>query len=220
MEIFGIPIDASPKREILGSISAALDAGNACRIATVNPEYLLEARKNERFRKNLAKADLLVADGFGIQLMAFLRGCRLARIPGADLMLDILKMAEGKNLPVFLALKEDGLSSPEEIRNSLEKIYPHLLISQDISAASVVLCNFGAPYQEFFLESAGGNGIRMGVGGAFDYLTGRLPRAPRWMRSIGLEWFWRLFLQPKRIKRIWNAVIVFPILAISDTIRK
>ncbi|MDP2837735.1 MAG: WecB/TagA/CpsF family glycosyltransferase, partial [Candidatus Moranbacteria bacterium] len=52
----------------------------------------------------------------------------------------------------------------------------------------------------------------MGVGGSFDHLTGRQQRAPNFLRIIGLEWLWRFVLQPWRIKRIWNAVIVFPLL--------
>ena len=59
-------------------------------------------------------------------------------------------------------------------------------------------------------------GIAVGVGGSFDYLTGKLKRAPKWMQFFGVEWFWRLMLQPKRIKRIWNAVVVFPIKLIFD----
>ena len=51
----------------------------------------------------------------------------------------------------------------------------------------------------------------MGVGGSFDYLTGKTPRAPQFLRQMGLEWLWRLMLQPKRWKRILNAVIIFPI---------
>jgi len=51
----------------------------------------------------------------------------------------------------------------------------------------------------------------MGVGGSFDYLTGKQKRAPRWMRIFGLEWLWRLILQPQRWKRIGNAVVIFPI---------
>jgi glutamyl-tRNA synthetase len=49
----------------------------------------------------------------------------------------------------------------------------------------------------------------MGVGGSFDYLTGKQKRAPKWLRVIGLEWLWRFILQPKRFKRIWNATVVF-----------
>ena len=81
-------------------------------------------------------------------------------------------------------------------------------------------CNFGAPDQEYFLESLRGRSesvrLVMGVGGAFDFLTGKLPRAPRVFRVIGLEWLWRLFLQPSRWKRIWRAVVVFPIAVIQE----
>lgn len=59
----------------------------------------------------------------------------------------------------------------------------------------------------------------MGVGGSFDYLTGKLRRAPRWMRTIGLEWLWRLILQPRRFRRIWNAVIVFPMKMILGKVK-
>jgi glutamyl-tRNA synthetase len=78
---------------------------------------------------------------------------------------------------------------------------------------SIVLCNFGAPEQELFLmklkDNSGDIRFAMGVGGSFDYLTGKQKRAPKWLRVIGLEWLWRLILQPKRFKRIWNATVVF-----------
>ena len=50
----------------------------------------------------------------------------------------------------------------------------------------------------------------MGVGGAFDFISGKIKRAPIFVRKAGLEWLWRLFKQPSRVKRIWNAVFVFP----------
>jgi len=51
----------------------------------------------------------------------------------------------------------------------------------------------------------------MGVGGAFDFIAGIRKRAPAWMQKLGLEWLFRLLQQPSRIRRIWNATIVFPI---------
>lgn len=53
--------------------------------------------------------------------------------------------------------------------------------------------------------------IAMGVGGAFDYLSGKIKRAPKLLRIIGLEWLWRLFIEPKRIKRIIKATTLFPL---------
>ena len=59
--------------------------------------------------------------------------------------------------------------------------------------------------------------IAMGVGGAFDVLGGKKKRAPIWMRRLGLEWLWRLILEPRRLKRIWTAVLVFPYLVIKSS---
>ena len=56
--------------------------------------------------------------------------------------------------------------------------------------------------------------VAMGVGGAFDFIAGRVLRAPRILRRLGLEWLWRLILQPSRLPRIWRAVIKFPILVL------
>jgi N-acetylglucosaminyldiphosphoundecaprenol N-acetyl-beta-D-mannosaminyltransferase len=56
----------------------------------------------------------------------------------------------------------------------------------------------------------------MGVGGAFDFLTSKLPRAPKVLQSVGLEWAWRLWQQPRRFRRIWNAVVVFPVKVLSQ----
>ena len=85
----------------------------------------------------------------------------------------------------------------------------------------IVFCNFGMGYQEKFLYSlknAKNAKIRlvMGVGGGFDFIMGKVKRAPLILRQIGLEWLWRLIQQPQRIKRIWNAVIIFPIRVILN----
>lgn len=75
---------------------------------------------------------------------------------------------------------------------------------------------FGAPHQELWiarnLPKLKTVKVAMGVGGAFDFISGEKRRAPKFMRNIGLEWMWRLVLEPKRFKRIWNAVVVFPFL--------
>lgn len=78
----------------------------------------------------------------------------------------------------------------------------------------IMVCNFGAPYQEKFifhnLSKVPSVKIGIGVGGALDFLTGKIKRAPKWMRFFGLEWLWRLIKQPlKRSKRIYRAIFVF-----------
>jgi len=86
-----------------------------------------------------------------------------------------------------------------------------------INNYDIIFCSFGAPYQEKFLYSLKNLEnvkikLGMGVGGSFDYLTGKSKRAPKWMQKISLEWLFRLILEPRyRMKRIFNAVIIFPI---------
>lgn len=227
MKILGIDIDTLTRKETLARVRTFLDKPGFRRIATVNPEFLVLAEKDNAFRETLLTADLRIADGFGITLAGLFQGRYIPRFPGADLMEEILSIANEQKLSLFLAVRRDGLCTYEEIRAAVIKKYPHIIIDGENIAESVfescklhatncklIFCNFGAPEQELFLESLRNNPgtirLAMGVGGSFDYLTGKQKRAPRSLRAIGLEWLWRLILQPKRFKRIWNAVVIFP----------
>ncbi len=229
MHIFGVPIDSLSREEILASVRGFLSQPEPRlrRIVTVNPEFLLRAEQDPLFRQALLTADMRVVDGFGIVLLGWLRGQKIARFPGVDLMHEILHRAEESHLLVYLAMKKGGLSSYEETKAALSEKYPNLIVhgsdidGQEIATwnlrirnSAIIFCNFGIPLQETFLAHAQNSfpeaRLAMGVGGSFDYLTGKLPRAPKVLRAVGLEWLWRLMLQPKRFKRIWNAVVVFP----------
>ncbi|MDP3957386.1 MAG: WecB/TagA/CpsF family glycosyltransferase [bacterium] len=230
MELLGVEIDNLTREEILARLKMFLDEPKFHQIATINPEFLVEAEKNKDFHEVLQQCDLRIADGFGIALAFFLKSERLkCRFPGADLLEEILNIAEKKKLSVYLAIRKDGLSSYEEIKFALLKKYPTLKIDGrdfDITknsssslitypASLIHFCNFGAPEQEIFLPSLKGTAgtlrLAMGVGGSFDYITGKQRRAPEWLRALGLEWLWRLIRQPKRWRRIWKAVVVFPL---------
>lgn len=223
-DILKIRIDNLSKEEVLQKIKKFSNEPTLHQIATINPEFILEAQKNPEFKNILNDCDLNVADGFGIKLAFWRYGKNLkARIAGADLMLEILKLANQKKHPIFLAINSDGLSSFKEIKNAILRIYPELEIVDYLDSksavdpekpkSSILFCNFGAPQQELFINSLKSDNIRiaMGVGGSFDYLTNKIKRAPKFIQYFGLEWLWRLILQPKRIKRIFRAVIVFPI---------
>lgn len=228
MELLGVPISSSKRGEILSQVRMFLTEPRFHRIATVNPEFLVMADNDPVFKQSLLSADLCVADGIGIVLTGLLQGKRIVRFPGVDLMHEILTIAERDGHTVYLAIKKDGLSSYEEIRTVLLQEHPRLLIDgKDVSVQEpwesyqlkaksyqLLFCNFGAPDQELFLESLrahpGDVRLAMGVGGSFDFLTGKQKRAPQWLRNMGLEWLWRLILQPKRWRRIWNAVVIFP----------
>jgi len=251
VKILGVRIDNLTKKEILekiefflndekpGTISAEKVRGKLHQIATVNPEFILRAQKDEAFKNILNKSDLNVADGVGVWY-AFLRHLKYLqdRIAGVDLMQEILQIADEKKLSVFLAIHKNGLSSFVEIRNVLHKKYPNIeIFGEDADPRKnkkilakinhdLVFCNFGFPEQEKFINllknrqnsslrltgSQGKIRIAMGVGGSFDFLTGKISRAPLWMQKIGLEWLWRFVQEPRyRFKRVLNAVFVFPV---------
>ncbi len=239
MKLLGVSILDGSREKILAQVRIFLTEPKFHRIATVNPEFLVLADRDQEFKNSLLAADLCVADGFGIVLAGLLRGKKVTRFPGVDLLHEILVIAERDGYAVYLAIKKDGLSVYSDICAAVLKMYPKLQIdgmdidsvdcrleiadSQIVSLKStivnhkskIILCNFGAPEQELFLEGIRNNPgdvrLAMGIGGAFDFLIGKQKRAPYCLRIIGLEWLWRLILQPKRWKRIWNAVIVFSV---------
>ena len=226
MNLLGIEIDNLSKKEILEKLEFFLSEDKFHQIATINPEFILEAQQDVNFKNILNQCDLKVADGIGIKYAFSRFGKKLkTTVPGADLLTEILQIANGKGLSIFLAINKDGLSSYGEIKTVLEKKYPDIKFSGDnikfnshctlhAARCTILLCNFGAPFQETFIQSQKDARIRiaMGVGGSFDFLTGKIARAPFWMRQFGFEWLWRFFCQPAhRAKRIFKAVIVFPI---------
>jgi N-acetylglucosaminyldiphosphoundecaprenol N-acetyl-beta-D-mannosaminyltransferase len=232
--IFNTRVDNLARQDIVQTVDIFLKSDSFHQIATMNPEFLLLSRTDTAFREILNRCELNVADGVGLHLALWRQGKILrARVTGADLTTYILQQAENKQLEVLCVVRKDGLSAWKDIRRALKKRYPKLQVEgidtapttsigmlrtetqQRINDAHIVLCNFGIPYQELFLSGLRNNPgsirVAMGVGGSFDFLTGKIRRAPQWMRAIGLEWLWRLLLQPKRFTRIWNALIVFPI---------
>ncbi|MFA6047701.1 MAG: WecB/TagA/CpsF family glycosyltransferase [Parcubacteria group bacterium] len=231
MHILNIKIDNLTKKEILQKVRFFLSEEKFHQIATINPEFILEAQKNEEFKNILNNCDLNVADGIGIKFAFWRYGKRLkCRMAGADLMKRIIRLAHENKLTIFLAANSEGLSSWEETRDEINRLYPELIVDGDnidpkddayqilSSSCQIVFCNFGAPYQENFLKRQKNDRIRlaMGVGGSFDFLTQKVHRAPMFLRFVGLEWLWRLFQKPdpgrpRRWKRILRAVIIFPI---------
>ena len=81
--------------------------------------------------------------------------------------------------------------------------------------ADILICNFGAPAQEKFIwhnyKKIPSLRLAVGIGGALDFISEKIKRAPAAMRFLGLEWLWRLIKQPKRCGRIFRAVFVFPL---------
>lgn len=151
-------------------------------------------------------------------------------IHGSDFMLDLLEWAEFNKKSVFFLGGTEGVAA--RAAKKIMKKLPHLKIAgcshEDPSEKSfervraakpdVILVAYGAPKQELWIAQYASqlpHAHFMGVGGSFDFWSGKIKRAPLWMRRLGLEWFWRLLLHPRqRARRIWNALIRFPLLSL------
>ncbi len=161
------------------------------------------------------------------------------RVTGTDLMEGLIKEGAKTGLKIFLLGAAPGVA--EKLKTKMGKKYPGIQIvgtSSDSkeadkedeiikkinkSEAQVLFVAFGAPHQEMWiarnLQKLNTARLAVGVGGAFDFLSGTSPRAPKFMRNLGLEWLYRLFKQPKRFKRIFNAVIKFPIAVLKNSLK-
>ena len=214
----------------LSRIEALIERGGPHQVATVNPEFVMRAQKDAEFARVLAEADLCLADGVGVVWAARRQGCDMpGPVAGVDLIRPLAEMCARRGLRLFLLgaapgvavdlasrLRDDldglevnahaGSPDPADDVDTLHRIHDH--------RADVLLVAYGAPAQELWigrLKNRLGVSVAMGVGGAFDYLTGRVPRSPSWLRRAGLEWLGRLVRQPWRARRM----AVLPIYAIK-----
>jgi N-acetylglucosaminyldiphosphoundecaprenol N-acetyl-beta-D-mannosaminyltransferase len=229
LNILGINISQLKKTKVIEKIDSYLKSDNSHYIITPNPEIILKAiGKDEEYFHVLNQANISIADGFGIKLAGWLKLENTPRITGAGLVLEILSLLEDSKKKVLVLNWENGLSTSLEIEKFIKKKYKNLKLKvincdklgknlnyDEINkfSADFLFVNFGAPFQEKFIfhNKNKFNNLKcaIGVGGAFDFLTGKIKRAPKILRLLGLEWLWRLLLQPKRYKRILNATVVF-----------
>ena len=206
----------------LRRIESCVDEGGPHLVATVNPEFVMRARSDTEFARVLESASLCLPDGSGVVWAARRQGCDIAGpVTGVDLIPPLAELCTRRGWKMFLLGAAPGVA--EEMARRLRGEHPGLAVdtaADDDTGAlvrakqpHVALVAFGAPKQELWIDRvarAAGVPVAIGVGGAFDYLTGRVPRAPAWMRRSGLEWSYRLARQPWRLRRM----AVLPLYAI------
>lgn len=240
LNILGINIDNLALSEVLDKIREFLGSKNQHYLVTVNPEFIMAARQDDEFRNILNKADLSIADGMGIKFAARRIGQKLKqRITGVDLMWEIIKIAEQKNKSVFLLGAKKGIA--EQVAFRIIEKHPGIKVVGAESGyrgwhrqlkdeklvdiinrrqPDILFVAFGQVKQEKWiyhnLPKIPSVRLAMGVGGSFDYISGKVKRAPKWLRSLGLEWFYRLMRQPWRLPRIITAVIKFSWVALKS----
>ncbi len=196
-----------------------------CHVVSLNPENMVIAQDDAQYRKILSEGSIQLCDGVGIALGGSILSIPVGeRVTGADLLEEVVK--RGDELGLRILLLGAGTDVADDLAVCYQKKYPHISIKgfqgiQDISAPTqeevdaifsivsyhkpqIVFAAFGSPWQEkWFIEhKARLNGIVcIGVGGGFDFALGKVDRAPRLIRRIGLEWLYRLVREPWRFGR-------------------
>ena len=242
--ILGVTIHSLTADEALARLEQLLDERSPHQVATVNPEFLVLARDDPAFRNALLQADLRLADGTCIVVASWLLGRPLpCRHPGVDLVVSLASIAARRSESIYLlgagpgvaeqaaavlvhrfpTLRLAGAEMGPAQGNHLPKEGEEALVGRiRASGASILLVAFGAPLQETWLarhKQALGVPIAIGVGGSFDVLSGRVPRAPRLMRHLGLEWLFRLVRMPWRWRRQLGRLPRFVALVLLQALR-
>ncbi len=222
-DVLGIKIDDISIDQIVDTVKEWLSQKGRHYIVTPNPEIVMMAQKDLQLKEIINHADLSLPDGNGLKLTTNIK----CLSPGVDVMEALVKMASIWGLSVgFLGGKGDVAKVTAEC---LKKKYPKLTVkyalsgpiiptkvktytNNDLSIPDQVLTNrcdilfvaLGPPKQEHWIARNFKNipvKVAMGVGGSFDYISGRVLRAPQWIRNLQLEWLFRLIMEPWRIKR-------------------
>jgi N-acetylglucosaminyldiphosphoundecaprenol N-acetyl-beta-D-mannosaminyltransferase len=222
IDILGVPVDDVTYDETVALVEQWIAEGGPHLITTPNPEIVMRARRDPRFRHTLRRSALNVPDGVGLLVAARLQGQRFRdHVRGSDLTYRLAALGAAQGHRWFLLGAADGVARRAGER--LQAQYPGLVIAgaapgsphpEDDPATwamvraagpvDLILVAYGAPAQELWLERSLaplGIPVGIGVGGVLNFLSGDIRRAPRWMRQVELEWLHRLILQPSRWRR-------------------
>ncbi len=218
--------DVSTKKDILYEFEKYVkNKEKFYHIVSLNPENLVLAQEDDGFYEILRRAQLKICDGVGTVVAGrILKGKKAERITGVDLMSELIKISTKMRIRIMFIGGRDNLADKlsncyneefktnsfmgvEGLKNARkysEKENEKLISIVSEFKPHLIFVAFGSPYQERWIWNNREklNGIFcMGVGGGFDFLGKKVPRAPYFLRKMGLEWFFRLLVQPWRIKR-------------------
>lgn len=236
--VLGIDISPYSKDEFYTLVEARLQDNDPDSppffVVTVNPEIVIESITDNEFKSILTSSSINTADGVGITwAVNYLYRKNVDRITGSDSMGNICALCAEHQQSIFLygampnvadktaeklkdslpGLEVEGTYSPDNPHTSLEEL--PFDTQYYLKRSSVIFVALGAPDQEKWihenLRKLPNCKLIIGVGGTFDYVSGKVHRAPSWVCKIGLEWLYRLISQPSR----WRRMIKLPLFALN-----
>lgn len=224
--ILGVRTDNVNYDQALSLVEGFIESGTPHQVVTVNPEFIVAAQSDDDFRSILNASSLALPDGVGLLWAARFLGHPIQeRVTGTDTVQRIAALAAQKGYGLFLLGAAPGVAVATAARlcqthpglrivgthagsPALEEEYEIVRLIQR-AKPDILFVAYGAPRQDKWIArnlERLGVPVAMGVGGAFDFISGRVKRAPRWLQRLGLEWLQRLACEPWR----WRRMLALP----------
>jgi N-acetylglucosaminyldiphosphoundecaprenol N-acetyl-beta-D-mannosaminyltransferase len=222
-EILGVRVDATNYERATAQIIDFASSGQSRYVSLCTVNQIMQARDSAPLADAMRQADLVTSDGMPlVWLLHWLGVSNASRVYGPDLMPLVLHAAARDGLPVaFYGGSEEVLdllvrlvrtrfselqiafAEAPPFRTPTAKEDERSVRNVNASGARILFVGIGSPKQELWMHAHRDrlNCVMIGVGAAFDFLTGSKPQAPRWMQRSGLEWLFRLWSEPARLWR-------------------
>jgi N-acetylglucosaminyldiphosphoundecaprenol N-acetyl-beta-D-mannosaminyltransferase len=221
--VLGTPLDITNYKDSSSKIIGWAKECQSRYICIANVHVLMEAYDSGTYQKAINHADLVIPDGMPLVWMMRLKGVKSQpRVYGPLLMLEVLERAEKEQIPVgFYGSDESTL---KKLVSNMRGLFPSLLVNYTLSPpfrkldnredseiikainnsnTRILFVGLGCPKQELWMAEHKEkiSAAMLGVGAAFDFHAGNKPQAPSWIQKIGMEWFFRLLHEPRRLAK-------------------
>ncbi len=226
ISLFGIKFRNMRMSEALELIENSIRKKERKKIYFVNPDCFNKTFSDDAYSSVLKNGDVVFPDGSGLNLACkIIKKPLLENVNGTDMFPFLCRLSAEKKYSIYLLGAKPGIA--DAVKKNSEASYPGIVIagardgyfdmqkdSKSVIAEinrldpDILFVAFGAPVQEKWISSNFGQikaRVCIGVGGLFDFYSGRIPRAPKWMREFGLEWIFRLMQEPVRM---WKRYII------------
>ncbi len=222
VNILKMPVSVTSIEQVTTSIMELAKARTSSYVCISNVHMCMETFDSKKFEEVLNQSDIVVPDGRPIYWALKLLGFSLAnQVRGQDLMNELCRLSQTSNVKIGLygGADDEVLSL---VKETITSEYPNVDItfaysppfrSMSLSereqvinmindaSVGILFVGVGCPKQEYWMAQHKGdiNSVMLGVGAAFDFISGNKRHAPKWMQYIGLEWFFRLVSEPRRL---------------------